>query len=65
MRDGVLISMRNGERFVVVGYADDIQRQVNGARGEGRLIPFERDSIPTGQQFYLDPDEIVAVRSNR
>lgn len=42
---------------------EEVACRVNAHRGAGKLIAFELDLTPTGQKVWLDPDEVVAVKS--
>jgi hypothetical protein len=64
MRNRVLIRLRDGKELYAAGYASDVSQTINTARGSGQLIQVERDVIPTGQMFHLDPDEVVLVRDD-
>lgn len=57
----VQITMKNGMRHIVRGYEENITKEVNDARGKGKLIRMERDTIPTGEMLSLDPDEVESV----
>lgn len=61
----VVVTMRSGEKHRARGYEGQIAEQINGARGDGKLIPLERDTIPTGQMFHIDPDEVESVKDVR
>lgn len=58
----VILRTRDGESYSLSGYASRVQKQVNEARGGGKLIALERDRIPTGQMLWVDPDEVVAIK---
>jgi hypothetical protein len=56
---------RDGNSYSLRDYASNVQKAVNAARGGGKLIPLERDLIPTGQMIWIDPDEVVAIKDER
>lgn len=61
----VILRTRDGESYSLAGYASNVQKTVNDARGKGQLIPLERDRTPTGQMLWVDPDEVVAIKDER
>lgn len=65
MRNRVKITLRNGEVYYAAGYTSKVAPVINEARGSGKLIELERDAIPTGQKFFLDPDQVASVRDDR
>lgn len=60
-RNNVIVTMQNGTKFSLAGYASDVQVKINEARGGGQLVPLELDRIPTGQRVWIDPDQVVSV----
>jgi hypothetical protein len=65
VRNHVILRTDDGEAYALAGYASQVQEKVNAARGEGKLIPLERDVIPTGQMIWIDPDHVVVIRDAR
>ena len=59
---GVEIYLKDGTHLVVAGYASQVIKKINDARGTAQLIALERNSIPTGQMLYLDPNEVTLVK---
>jgi hypothetical protein len=39
---------------------DRVAETINGARGEGKLVPFQNNATPT-RTFYVDPDHVVSI----
>lgn len=64
MRNCVKIRLEDGHELIAAGYASRVSEIVNEARGSGKLIELERDAIPTGQMFHVDPDKVVLVRDD-
>lgn len=63
--DPVILKTDTGETHYLSGYAAKVQEAVNEARGKGKLIPLERNVIPTGQMVYIDPDHVTSIRDSR
>lgn len=61
----VILRTSDGNSYSLAGYASRVQEVVNSARGGGKLIPLERDLIPTGQMIYVDPDEVIVIKDDR
>lgn len=61
----VILRTRDGQSYSLSGYASDVQKVVNDARGKGQLIPLERERIPTGQHLWVDPDEVIVIKDER
>jgi hypothetical protein len=60
-----ILRTRDGNSYSLRDYASRVQETVNAARGGGKLIPLERDRIPTGQMVWIDPDEVIAIKDDR
>lgn len=60
----VILRTSDNHEYVLAGYAFSVQQTVNAARGGGKLIPLERDTIPTGQMVYIDPDTVVSIKDS-
>lgn len=62
---GVQIRMKDGYTHSASGYAATIVEKINAARVTGQLVAIERNTIPTGQMMYLDPNEVVSIKDER
>lgn len=60
----VRISLENGEVFFAAGFASQVHEAVEAAKLAGTMVTLERDVIPTGQSFYLDPTQIASIRDD-
>lgn len=60
------VKMRDGDmHHIAYEYNIDVPTIINEARGKGQLIQLERDSTPTGQMIWIDPDEVQSVKVDR
>jgi hypothetical protein len=58
-----VITMRSGEKHYARGYASDISEIINvDIKNGDKFSRLEKDSIPTGQYFYIDPFEVESVK---
>lgn len=64
-RSAVLVTMKSGEKHHLAGYQASVSQQINDARGKGKLVEVEKDSIPTGQMMHIDPDQVESVKDDR
>lgn len=60
-----ILTMANGDSYSLAGWSSKISVEVNAARGSGKLIPLERDRIPTGQLIHIDPDLVMSIKDER
>ena len=65
MRNRVILHTDDGESYYLAGFAREVSKQVNEARGGGKLISLERDAIPTGQLLWVDPDRVTLIKDDR
>lgn len=62
----VIIKMTDGFECNVTGYASAVQAKVNKARSDDSsdLLALERNTIRAGEMVYVDPHEIVSIRTS-
>lgn len=61
----VKIQMSNGDIHFARGYASDIQAIIyNAVNSNEPLVELERDIIPTGQKFYINPTLVSSIKDD-
>ena len=61
----VIVTLDTGEHYRLDRSlrTDEVAATVNGARGGGKLIPFQNDATPS-RVIYIDPDEVIAIKND-
>lgn len=59
------ITMTSGKVYIARGYAGAIAKAIeDGVENDMTFVPIEKDSIPTGQMFYISPAFVESVEGD-